>query len=331
MNQINEIHESILSTYAPIPHESDTFLDQTFRAMLDRCHDLFHTGRIGKSLKELVALLSKYLGYYELHGKKDVFIKICRKHPFRKTLMEDPYTRRSVQKPRGYAGDAGLIDYLYRVAGPEPEDTYNGREIFAKFMESSACRSVRWRAYHLAEKIDTIHSLHQRPIHILSLASGHLRELNFIRDFNMKIAGFYAIDQDALSNAEARRSLPYPQLNIRQESILCLIAGKFRPAVPPDFIYSAGLFDYLNDKLASRLLARSFDFLSPGGTLLVANFAPGLVEQAYMEAFMDWHLIYRGEKQMEDLLKEIPGAQIREVKLYRDPMENVVYMEVIKN
>lgn len=62
--------------------------------------------------------------------------------------------------------------------------------------------------------------------------------------------------------------------------------------------------------------------------MLIANFAPGLTEQAYMEAFMDWHLIYRNESEMEALLKEIPHTEIDSIKMYRDPMGNVVYMEV---
>jgi hypothetical protein len=65
--------------------------------------------------------------------------------------------------------------------------------------------------------------------------------------------------------------------------------------------------------------------------MLIANFAPGLTEQAYMEAFIDWHLIYRNESEMEALLKDIPQTEADSIKIYRDPMENVVYMEVRRN
>ncbi|HNR06229.1 MAG TPA: class I SAM-dependent methyltransferase [Saprospiraceae bacterium] len=198
-------------------------------------------------------------------------------------------------------------------------------------MESSACQSVRWRALHLAEKIDEVHQSNQKRINILSLASGHLRELHYVRDFDQKVERFYGIDQDPRSNEEARRSLPYLQLDIREESILNVIREKYKPNRPLDFIYSAGLFDYLNDKVAQKLITSSFRLLAPGGRILVANFAPDLVEQAYMEAFMDWYLIYRDENQMEALAEDLPISQVGEVKTYRDAMGNVVYLQIIKN
>src|SRR5579871_6099796 len=37
-----------------------------------------------------------------------------RSEPFYASSQEDPFTRRSTYKPRGYAGDAHLIDFIYR-------------------------------------------------------------------------------------------------------------------------------------------------------------------------------------------------------------------------
>jgi extracellular factor (EF) 3-hydroxypalmitic acid methyl ester biosynthesis protein len=39
-----------------------------------------------------------------------------------------------------------------------------------------------------------------------------------------------------------------------------------------DFIYSAGLFDYLNDRVVRTAGARLVDALAPGGTALIGNF-----------------------------------------------------------
>ena len=39
-------------------------------------------------------------------------------HPLGELLHRDPFTRRGFDKPRGYAGDAVLIDYLYATAPP---------------------------------------------------------------------------------------------------------------------------------------------------------------------------------------------------------------------
>lgn len=314
--------KTIYPAKTTVGHSISGFLNETTKAIVQNNNSFFL--QFHKDLKHWYTIYSE-------QNNITTFIHSCRNHDAIKLFHEEPITNRSYYKPRGYAGDAELIDFIYRLKSPSPKTTYYGRELFANIRESNICKSVRWRAKHLAEKIEAVYQDKQRPITAMAIASGHLRELHLLENPQNKIAKLYALNQDARSNAEAMASLAYGFLDIRTDSILSIIKKSYRPGLPPDLIYSAGLFDYLNDKLASRLLARSFEFLSPGGTLLVANFAPGLVEQAYMEAFMDWHLIYRDEKQMEGLLDEIPGHQIREVKLYRDPMENVVYLEVIKN
>lgn len=50
-------------------------------------------------------------------------------HPVRKVVHQDPITFRSFSKPRGYAGDAVLLDYLYgepAVNGSVKENTEIG-------------------------------------------------------------------------------------------------------------------------------------------------------------------------------------------------------------
>ncbi len=46
--------------------------------------------------------------------------------------------------------------------------------------------------------------------------------------------------------------------------------------------------------------------LAFGGMLLIANFTPDSHGRGYMEAFMDWQLIYRDESQLYSLAAEGP-------------------------
>ena len=307
---------------------SSVDLNGILSVAVEKLYNDQHDENIYYYFHEFYNSINNYINENNSFESYDEFIKNCRQHPIHNILQQAAYNRRQFNKPRGYSGDAVTIDYIYRLKGSELEDSYLGREIHNACMDTSACASVRWRARHLADKIE-LASQDQKP-NILSLASGHLRELLYISDFENKIGNFYAVDQDKESNEEARRSLPYHNLFITENSVLDVILGKYSTAEPLHFIYSCGLFDYLNDKVASKLILRCMQMLAPGGKLLIANFVPGIVEQAYMEAFMDWYLIYRDEAQMESLINKETKPLVEDIKMYRDPMGNVVYMEVVR-
>src|SRR5262249_12423115 len=105
------------------------------------------------------------------------FVRRCLDHPLRGLLHQDPFTRRAFAKPRGYAGDAELLDFIYgREEGwPAPADTTElGRQVFEFTTRSAACEAVRARRGFVAEMVDRLCEEVPRP-HVLSLAAGHLR------------------------------------------------------------------------------------------------------------------------------------------------------------
>ena len=69
---------------------------------------------------------------------------ILRDHLLHRVLLEDPYTARAFGKPRGYAGDAVLIDMIYDQQPPD-ETSARGRDIFAVTTSFSVARAVRER------------------------------------------------------------------------------------------------------------------------------------------------------------------------------------------
>ena len=97
-----------------------------------------------------------------------------------------------------------------------------------------------------------------------------------------------------------------------------------------DLIYSTGLFDYLNKSTGRRLVSTLFRMLNPGGKLVVANFMPGIRDVGYMEAFMDWKLIYRNRQDMVDLTMEVSESEIRDVTLFAEDSRNIIFVEVTK-
>jgi extracellular factor (EF) 3-hydroxypalmitic acid methyl ester biosynthesis protein len=186
----------------------------------------------------------------------------------------------------------------------------------------SAAKSILWRRDHLGAEISKTAG-RVRNGRILSVASGHLRELDIVRSMvEQRDFEIVALDQDAESLQEAVNS--NPDFNIRpvNKSISHLFKaeddGKY------DLIYSAGLFDYLPANTASGLLDRLLRMLAPSGRLLVGNYAPENYGRGYMEGIMGWSLIYRSEAEFEALLNSR-----RDRRVYRDEPGNVIYLEVL--
>ena len=253
----------------------------------------------------------------------------CRRHPICQLIHEDPLTRRSFTRPRGYAGDAELLDIIYRRdwRGLASPPSAVGQAVFDHTINCRAPAAVRVRRELLAGMIDAACERTRSP-HILSVACGHLRELALSDGFCAgRVGRFVGLDQDAASLAEVGRSLPGAPVETVPGSIKLLFGGglareKF------DFIYTAGLYDYLEEDFAQRLTRRMFEMLRPGGRLLVANFQPGIEDVGYMEAFMDWRLIYRDAAAMGRLDQGIAAEHIATRKIFGDATESIVFLEL---
>jgi extracellular factor (EF) 3-hydroxypalmitic acid methyl ester biosynthesis protein len=70
--------------------------------------------------------------------------------------------------------------------------------------------------------------------------------------------------------------------------------------------------------------------LNAGGTLLVANFLPGIRDRGYMESFMNWHLIYRTLDDIEALTLDVPRDLIARQTRFEDPTRNIGFVEACR-
>src|SRR5262249_41083041 len=141
---------------------------------------------------------------------------------------------------------------------------------------------------------------------------------------------FVAFDQDEASLSVVARD--YASLGIRPlaGSVRQILAGKAKLA-QYDFVYAAGLFDYLSAPGAAALTARVFEMTRPGGLMLVPNFLKAHRDVGYMEAFMDWHLIYRDHADMTALAASLPRASVADCRVFDDPDETITFLLVSKN
>lgn len=303
------------------------------RTMLDRVHDRLR-GSVDDVEVAMTDLLSS-LWSVKSASEPEVWEKVgeqCLSHPLCQRIHEDPFASRCFKKPRGYAGDAVLIDYLYtRDCHMDEADEVSplGERIFEFTRDIPAGHAVRKRRDLMAKVIDEVCANVQRP-HILSVACGHLREAKLSEAVLGGRAGrFVALDQDDLSLQLVEREVSGYGVTPVCNSIKALFRGSVAEE-KFDLIYSTGLYDYLDDRIATKLTQRMFEMLNPNGRLMLANFVPDIVCSAYMEALLDWKLIYRSTDQMEALSSTIPEAEMATRKIFVEENENIVFMDITK-
>ncbi len=228
---------------------------------------------------------------------------------------------------RGYAGDAVMLDYVY-AGTPPSETTVLGRGVFSATTRAPMGLSVVHRKALLRAYIDD--AIARKPdARILSLASGHCRELEgSLVESSMFKGEFIALDQDPQSCDEVRWRQHALRANSRvrvvESSVRALLGGRHTDLGPFDLVYSAGLYDYLELAVAQKLTSKLGALCGPDGRLLIANFVPDGYSRAYMELFMDWHLIVRGDAEMAALAGHAGAGDVR---VFRDPHDNVVYSQ----
>ncbi len=294
-------------------------------ALLDKACEGIQSGEVEQSLSELKDSLLDYRAELGPELWSEFAKQHFSEHPIRKIVHQSPFSHRSYTRPRGYAGDAVTLDYIYGDLSPNGLSPFAER-VFNWERATPSAEAVRGRRDLLARYIDEAAAATQTPS-ILAIACGHLRELRLTKAWKQKQSmNFTALDQDQESLTVLRESYG-SDVNVVPGSVRSLIAGKQHFA-DQDLVYAAGLYDYLPLPVARRLTALMFQMLKPGGRLLVANFHPGLIDIGAMETTMNWWLIYRNESEMAELTGEIENAQIAEQKIFRDQGDNLVYLDL---
>jgi extracellular factor (EF) 3-hydroxypalmitic acid methyl ester biosynthesis protein len=191
-----------------------------------------------------------------------------------------------------------------------------------------APRAVRRRMTVLAELIDRV-CIDRRSPRILSIASGHMRELQFSHAVRARAFGeIVAFDQDAASLDHIASINGSKLVKTIQGSISRLIVGR-HDFDNFDLVYAAGLLDYLDQRAAKRLTTTMFEVLNPGGTLLVANFLDHIDDIGYMESFMGWDLVFRNSSQITSLADDITaGVSLK--RYFEESQRNIGFLLVRK-
>ena len=238
-------------------------------------------------------------------------------HPL---LMASPYPYRTFTKPLGYAGDYEMMNMTHREV-PEGPSAY-AKLVNAAYVRLPIAHCVKNRVRSLQEYLDAgVASAikEDRAFRAISIGCGPALEIQrFIRDNERAAhAELHLVDFNAETLAYARSMIEaaalesgrQPRVLYVQESVHVLLKSATAMSDSDltghfDFVYCAGLFDYLSDKVCARLLRLFFSWLTSGGTLVATNMHECTLDRYIIEHLVDWFLIYRNEAQM---LQMIPG------------------------
>jgi hypothetical protein len=260
--------------------------------------------------------------------------KLLRQHELHsEILLQSQFIEHAYRKPYGYAGDKDLMLLIYENAdrGASPYAVLKNRV----YQSLPAAEAVRRRISSIESRIRDL----QPGSKVLSLACGPAREISrYVSDFS-EVHDFDILDHDGAT-------VQYTSHVIRDRRVRHIVASAFdivkgqkefadcslansagRAFVLQeghyDFIYSAGLYDYIRDypsnpnRGVKALTKRLFLSLKPGGRLLIGNFLvqsegnPHLMNhRLMMELYSEWCLIYRTKEEIFDFAGTISPAMM---------------------
>lgn len=255
-------------------------------------------------------------------------IPIAQEHPVAEYFLQDPFTRWSFEKPRGYSGDAQLLDFIYGHKSVDADVTGStelGRALYDYTKNASSSVAVRERRDLLTKYVDEIAAAHGADTEILTVAAGHLREADrstALREGRIK--RWVALDQDPMSVGSITRDFTGTCVETVDGSVRGILTDAYKLG-HFDFAYSAGLYDYLSEKVAVKLTRKCMKMLKPNGTLLFANFAQDIVVDGYMETFMNWALLLCSEADMWSIINHSVDRNAVDASVFFGANRNIVY------
>lgn len=230
-------------------------------------------------------------------------------------------------------------------------DGYEGSSLFAKvinrwFIEQPPAVAHRNRLCYLAGRIidESLRGVREgRPTRIFNLACGPAWELQGVLsqpervpnteftllDFNEETLQY---TQGVMSGIQKR--IPgNVRIHYIKKSVhhLLMESGRSRESDRHgkyDFVYCAGLFDYLSDQVCHRLLNLMYDWVAPGGLVIATNVEPSNPLKHGMDHLLEWHLTYRRASEFKELAPK--PAHPDDVRVFSDETGVNVFLEVRK-
>jgi extracellular factor (EF) 3-hydroxypalmitic acid methyl ester biosynthesis protein len=223
-------------------------------------------------------------------------------------LATSPFLNRARTKPLGYAGDYEMMNMLYR-------EHAEGTSLFGKALNLYATQSPVAQANinrieFLGRKIEA--ALASRPgerVRIASVGCGPAQEIQTFLTKRPELGRYLEvalIDQEERAISYCERVLAplaartHARVRVIRESVRRLLTDKrlAHTLGACELIYSAGLFDYLNDRTFEALIGTLYSAVAKGGVLAIGNVAALNPDRFAMEYFTEWYLNHRSPEEL---------------------------------
>lgn len=237
-------------------------------------------------------------------------------HPL---ILRAPFVYRTFVKPLGYAGDYEMVNQI--LGDPRQGPSTYFQLVNYMFLQAGVAAAHRNRIDILHERLDRLVARAGeagRPMRVLNVGCGPAVEIqHFLRSHpDAGKLEFVLVDfsEETLAYTRARLQDAIPagqplRVTFQHESVHALLKKSTRSQALADeerfdYIYCAGLFDYLSDKVCTRLIEYFMARSRPGAAILLTNVHSSNVERRWMEHFLEWYLIYRDEAGLLGVLPE---------------------------
>lgn len=245
-------------------------------------------------------------------------------------LMSSKVIERAFRKPRGYPGD---YQFMLHCHGYDlKEASVFGQVMDKLFAEHPLVSGVRQRCYLIEERMEQEHerklSMGARSFRVASLGCGPSLESSLFAARRANWPGavhWTLIDQDEEALDVAFRNTNAALAQSRSDGHVRCLNLTFSQLVAEgtgwqfldqeDFIFSTGLFDYIQESRGKQLILNMYERLAPGGLLAIVN-AVGPNDNLWLPEFvMEWRLLYRDRQEMLRLAGALPATADVEVVL----------------
>ena len=249
----------------------------------------------------------------------------------RPLFLEAEVPRYAAARPRGYPGDFGSMERIWKGRTQPATHAPRGRTPLGRLLnqvvlELANCVANEHRVYFLVDRIGQL-----RPGAVLaSIGSGSAIEIVYacrqgICPPRLRV---HLFDLDEGAHAAARKHLAIWGIRPVCHSGDAVKAMLNYAGEPFDLAYSSGMFDYFHVSWAHRFVAGIWQHVAEDGTLIVTNARPDNPTRTIMEWICDWYPKYKTEA---ELLRLADGlALVAGTCVTRDRQGVYQYLELVR-